>query len=355
MYGRKKFARKATTGRTGGNFGRLLGALRLPMVSKFKPKGTVARRLNRREIKMADDYYNLNTWEGIGRDGSGDGTGGFINHVLGGVLKTTTYVTGLLASSGSSMAPRITILSRKVEFMPNCLTNVESGTTALTRIGNLIQPRFLTIKGVVNAAQTNDLTDGETIRPEYVDNMDTVVAIARFIRTSVKVFVIRDKSMNEKGYVEFTDVFQRPTSVPGDGADNNPFLWNRKVDTMGRYQIIKEVEFQLDADDPQKSFTWSIPMGGVAIRYNGSVGGPTLFNNGALENATASGFDMTTTPATTYVQGQAAKYSVESQSMTNGCYILAVTHCGKGAAIGSQGTNYLSPSIIFSSRLTFED
>ena len=46
-------------------------------------------------------------------------------------------------------------------FAPNCLTNIGAGNTANTRVGNLIQPRFITIRGVLEASKSNGIVTGK--------------------------------------------------------------------------------------------------------------------------------------------------------------------------------------------------
>lgn len=313
----------------------------------------ITRRLNRKEIKYDDDYYKLNAWQQYNQEASGNASG-FVNYVLGGMVSSapdTNFIVGWAGGLGTSATVNVV----KQEMMPNCLTNIDSGTTANRRIGNMVQPRYLTLKCVLNAALTNNLDDPETLgKSEEILDVNTV--IERFCRTSVKVFIIRDKSMNEKGYVSFNDVFDAPTGA-STGAGNNPFLWNRKIDTISRYQILKEREFQLDADDPQSSFTWVIPLKGVPIRFNGSSSATAMWSQVGPGGMSGTGIDTTGSSwpdgsMTTFKTGVAAQGSSDSQSMTNGIYILAVAHVGKKT--GGQG-NMMSPAITFSTRLTFED
>jgi len=347
MYGSRRFTRKSSSGRAIGRTGGSRGYTRTPMVSRFKPRGTVARRLNRREIKYDDDYFNLNSWVKNSNVGSGT-QGSFVDCVMGGVVETTLIDAAQLGYP-SGTGPLPTIRGKGVMYVPNCLTNINSGTTAMTRIGNMVQPRFITLKGVVCAGATNDLTDPETIEkmePEAI----VPTAVGRFVRTSVKIFIVRDKHMNEKGFVEFEDVFQKPIGVAGTDSANNKFLWNRKIDTLARYQMLKEVEYQLDADDPQKSFTWSIPLKGVAIRYNGAVTVKAL----GIDSGNVLDMGSRFQAGYTSVSAQSFAMSAESQSMTNGVYILAVSHTSRGPGASDAG-NYIGPSIVFSSRISFED
>ena len=163
------------------------------------------------------------------------------------------------------------VFAKDEQFAPNCLTNIDPGTTASTRIGNMVAPKFLTVKGVVCAATLADVGDAETT--DKLEAGSATKVTTRFVRTSVRIMIVRDKSMNEKGYVSYEDVFEPPmqTSMGGAGPESNPFLWNRKLNTLGRYEILKSGEFTLDQTDPQKSFTWLVPCGGIPIRFNGNV------------------------------------------------------------------------------------
>lgn len=338
MYGKRRYSKKSASSRAGG-------ATRYRRSSTYKKVGStytksrslVGQRLARREIKYDDDYYSLQRWSKSFVN-IATNTPGFVNWVLGGMITKTGSNVQVVVNSAGGGIPMQT-------YAPNCLTNIESGTTAYNRIGNLVQPRFITIKGVLSAASTNNPSDAETTFRDETGS-DPVTMVGRYMRTSVRIIVLRDKSMNEKGFVEFNDVFERPSLA---GAEN-PFLWNRKIDTIGRYQILKTMEYDLDQDDPQKTFTWTIPLNGVAIRFNGAATskavllGPT--NNPLMLNGSS------TPVANTSVWMDLASSS-DAQSMTNGVYLLAVAHCGFSAASSTE--NFVSPALTFSSRLTFED
>lgn len=313
----------------------------------------VAKRLSRREIKYDDDYFNLNAWEPASLNTTSL-SAGYMNWTLGGVISTSKGTASAVKYDGVDVSMLVVKADDKV-MMPNCLTNVTSGTSAKTRIGNLIAPRYITIKGVLNAARTNNANDAETTFKDSPGS-NPLTIIPRYLRTSVKMYIIRDKSMNEKGYVTYQDVFEVPdqaSSVIGGAAASNPFLWNRKVDVMSRYDIVKEFQFELDQDDPQVSFSQTIPLLGKTIRYNGSTqtqyAGGVNVGTGNVEN-----HGLAVWPAG-YLGATVRTISVgtEAQSMTNGIYILAVAHTGVLDTLNT--ANYISPTMVFSSRLTFED
>ena len=221
----------------------------------------------------------------------------------------------------------------------------------------MIQPGFITIRGVLEASKTNVVSDAETtINQEALG--ESAAAQARYIRTSVRVYIVRDKHMNEKGYVRYDDVFEPPdssaTSSPA-AAGLNPFLWNRKIDVINRYDIIKVLSFELDGDDPQKAFTTIVALKGKAIRFNGAAKGgvvvtgarsPLYDSSGSLYPSGGDGSNAF--EANVRLQG-----SSDVQSMTNGIYLLAVSHSCTVNSLSA--SNFTSPSLVFSSRLTFED
>lgn len=348
MYGKRKYSKGYASRRTSGTFGSRRRYALKKVVRRYVKK-RIAKRLSRREIKIDDDFFALRSWQKYNNGAAG--TTGYVNFVLGGIVsRSYTLEAGKIGDPNSG--GDFVVKGVHEAYSPNCLTNVDSGTTAKTRIGNMIQPRYLTLKGVIGAATTTDPLDPETLAKTEVG--DALKFIERYVRTSVKVFVIRDKSMNEKGFIEYSDVFESPTGEGGSGI-NAPFLWNRKIDTMSRYEILREQEYQLDADDPQKSFTWVVPLKGVAIRFNGASN--SVYNGvkegqyGTIVGSAPNGW--TVTPGVTPVTAVSIKFSTESQSMTNGVYVLAAAHCMNNN--GGNGDFYGSPSVVFSSRLTFED
>jgi len=349
-YGFKSRSKSAASAyrRRGGSYGgysKKFGAYK-KAGRKSAEQPFVAKRLSRREVKYDDDYFNLNKWEKTSTSPSGVAAG-YVNWVLGGVISTAKVLaTQVRDGMGGNL---VNVYTDDVTMMPNCLTNVETGTTAKTRIGNLIAPRYITIKGILSAARTLNPKDEETTFKDEPGS-DPMTFLLRYMRTSIKLFIVRDKSMNEKGYVTYNDVFETPAAAD---SMQNPFLWNRKVDSIGRYEILKEYKFELDQDDPQASFSYTIPLMGKTIRYNGAAStwqyegartvGADYINNVAFANGI--------TPSEASVR--TLKKSSETQSMTNGIYILAVAHTAVAGTLDR--AQYDSPTMIFSSRLTFED
>lgn len=208
-------------------------------------KSATTRRLNSKETKYDDDYFNLNAWQQYSQGTSTATVGSFTDWVLGGIVTTLNRrVASFQLANGTEGGY---VHANTYGMTPNCLTNIGSGTSAGTRIGNRVEPKYITIKGVATAALTTSTTDPETL--DKLEGGTTDTLIERYCRTTMRILIIRDKSMNEKGYVEFNDVFT-PALNGVNAMDNvsklNPYLWNRKVDTIGRYEILKESEFTMN-------------------------------------------------------------------------------------------------------------
>lgn len=284
----------------------------------------------KRETKYIDDHLNLAKWKQKTTPGA-TSLGGFTDWILGGtVTKTNRFIAGTSTATNVYAPMDVAV--------PNCLSGIGTGTTANTRIGDLVEPRFMTIKGVMTASTTTDLQDPETTdNTEAGTNQGTV--IERYCRTSIRVMIIRDRSMNEQGFVDFTDVFEG-----SGGGGENAFLWNRKIDTMGRYEILKQSEWTLDQDDPQKSFNWTIGLGGKQIRYNGAS---TAKYRTDMANP-QTGWTVGGDPTVGHIDLGAY---MNAQSMTNGIYILGVA-----TNLSNASTEEISsPGIMFTTRIGFYD
>lgn len=344
MYGKSYKNRRTNRGRTyraGGRTGRSMVKRAYAPKRTSYGRRTVTRSI-KRETKYMDDYYNLGQWQGKNINMTGTNGSGSQNWVLGGFMKNT----GLTVGRNNTLGTAGSVITQVNDAMPNCLTNIGSGTTANSRIGNVVEPRYISVKGVVCAATTNDVKDPETTFK--TDPGDTDVVVERYCRTSVRVMIVRDKSMNEQGFINFTDMFAAPAGY-SDG-DTDAFLWNRKIETMNRYEILKQGEWTLDQDDPQGSFNWTIGLGGKQIRYNGAVSGKwrNLPGNTGLWNWVPDATAAVPLEGSIVLQG----ISSDTQSMTNGIYILAVaTTVGNGPKMGQSG----SPSMMFSTRCGFYD
>lgn len=310
----------------------------------------------RRELKICDEYIVGNKWTpaGLG-DAEQRLDDKIINWVIGGKIgRELVPVARWGVVSGGTNELGLA----NVEYMANCLTNVQTGTTISSRIGNSIEGKWIRVKGVLSAAKIIAGANGD---PEVLNQLLAVpdptngeTGMLRYMRTSVKLYLVRDRSMNEYGYVRYTDVFEPPggSRGPNDPGAGVPFLWNKKMETGSRYEILKEMTIELDADDPQRSFEMSASLGGKSIRYNGAAG--YRFQPGIVSNP-ADGEIRDS--AGNLVQGRVAgvnlQGSKEEQSMTNGIYLLGCACVNQETIFAAKGVT--SPTLVVNSRMIFED
>ena len=114
------------------------------------------------------------------------------------------------------------------------------------------------------------------------------------------------------------------------------------------------LSFELDGDDPQKAFTTIVPLKGKAIRFNGAAQGGVVITGTKSPMYAGDGNLWPSAPDPNgYESNVRLQGSSEVQSMTNGIYLLAVSHSCTAASLSA--SNFTSPSLVFSSRLTFED
>lgn len=154
----------------------------------------------------------------------------------------------------------------------NMLAGVPQGTLASTRVGNKINVKYLkgamtfTAAGVSNVGgaqggETQALAGGTP--PEM-----------NYMRTSWRCVIVKDLQVNSAdAHIGWSDVF----GANGKTAGVHDEL---KVENMGRFRVLKETRFTLDAVNPQKTVPYLISGRSVgSVRYNGS-GSSALTNTG---------------------------------------------------------------------------
>lgn len=310
------------------------------------------------EKKYDDDYMDVGEWTRFVKAGVLNAAPS-VSFAFGGrIARLINQYAGVLIGQGTNPTDLNEGMIEAVSMYPNCLTNIESGTTSMTRVGSMVDPEWIRLKGVI-AASTILMTDGTDPETTFNNGAKAVPSAAdadyeptyRYMRTAIKLMIVRDKHMNEKGYVEYTDLFEPPigNGTTWGSADNQPYLWNRKVDTLDRYEVLREITYNLDQDDPQCQFDEIISLKGYPIRFNGATTtqikhsphlGLLKLNNG------------TTLPA----QAMAGVYSSdETQSMTNGIYLIGVSMSQSTNTAVPTNSNSFSPKLSVSVRTCFTD
>lgn len=135
----------------------------------------------------------------------------------------------------------------------NVLSSVSQGTTATERIGNVVALQSLRCAFVLEAARVS--YPGEV-------SPDTV-----YLRTAIRLAVVRDLQVNNSlNYIQYSDVFQNTGASP---TSEIMVSAPRNIANMGRFQVLYDQTYNLDADDPQLSFIKTINLGDKHLRYNG--------------------------------------------------------------------------------------
>lgn len=170
----------------------------------------------------------------------------------------------------------------------NSLTNVKTGTDETNRIGQRVKVRKIDLKGIVVAGVKEweggypnmniwkGMGEDGEMKVGFHDK-STGWPWKRFVRTRVRVVVVRDKSWNDKGWVSWGDVFEK--------KENSTILdWMTRIDRMNRYEILHDEVFEVDADDPQMCFDRTIQVREGTINYGGEAWGYGVFDNEFMMN-----------------------------------------------------------------------
>lgn len=138
-----------------------------------------------------------------------------------------------------------------------------TGTDARSRIGNKLKPNY--IKGAftftaagVNASTTQQQGGEIAVVPS------AVTSAANYLRTTFRFMIVKDMQVNSTDtQVTWAQVMDTTNLQAGVHSELN-------VDNMGRFIVLEDKIFTLDADTPQKTIPWQISGSRVGqVRYNG--------------------------------------------------------------------------------------
>lgn len=147
-----------------------------------------------------------------------------------------------------------------------------TGTDARTRIGNKIKPRYIkgafTFTAAVTYANQTKVQSGE----QYVH--DAVNQNLVYMRTTYRMLLVKDLQVNSAdAQVTWSQVMDTTNFQAGVHSELN-------VDNMGRFIILEDKMFTVDAQNPQKT---------VQFMVNGSKTGPVRYNGPAVNALTDKG------------------------------------------------------------------
>ena len=141
------------------------------------------------------------------------------------------------------------------------MKGLATGTTARTRIGNKVRVNY--VKGAFT------FTAGAVDTGLGVNNGEIMVGLpgissVGYLRTTLRFAIVKDMQVNSTDtQVTWQQVFDTSNSQAGVHSELN-------VDNMGRFIILEDRIFTLDADTPQKTCPFQITGSKLgSIRYNG--------------------------------------------------------------------------------------
>jgi len=241
MYGKRRFAKKPTTSRSSYR------PRTRPTYALKKVGNTFARSVEKKYFDKT--YQSTSTEQLTGQTVPLNNNGvTYISNVWGDYSFGTTAT---LAGTTSN----------------NMLKGVPTGTTARTRIGNKVKVNYIkgaftfTAATVSNGGQLADTQSGETV-VEYEGSEKKM-----YLRTTYRMVVVKDLQVNSADTeIKWAQVFDTNGLQAGVHSELN-------VDNMGRFIVLQDKIFTVDADSPQKTCPYMIsgPRAG-SVRYNGPSG-----------------------------------------------------------------------------------
>jgi len=215
--------------------------------SAIKPRFATVGFSRNVEKKYFDKTYQANHSESqTGGTASGKSSGmTYISNTWG------TYSFG---ASGSS-----------VVTSNDMFKGLATGTTARTRIGNKIKVKYVKGAFTFTAAVLGDGTTAQKAQGgETLAALPSLTAAQSYLRTTYRMVIVKDMQVNSGDpQVTWAQVFDTTNLQAGVHSELN-------VDNMGRFLVLEDKVFTLDAETPQKTCTYNIGGNTLgSVRYNG--------------------------------------------------------------------------------------
>ena len=137
---------------------------------------------------------------------------------------------------------------------------LDTGTTARTRIGNKIKPIYYKGAFTFNAAMVSP-----SAQDQGGEVFASSTAVGNYLRTTYRMAIVKDLQVNSSdAQVKWSQVFDtNSTTAAGVHSELN-------VDNMGRFIVLEDKVFTLDAESPQKTVPFMVSGSKVgSVRYNG--------------------------------------------------------------------------------------
>lgn len=155
----------------------------------------------------------------------------------------------------------------QVTISNDMLKDVNTGATATTRIGNKIKVEY--IKGAFTftaaALSYSGSEPGADQGGEQAPQYGVTTNVAPYLRTTYRFVIVKDMQVNSTDtHIMWDHVFENETT---SGVHSE-----LKVENMGRFIVLQDKTFTVDADDPQKTLPFKISGRSIgSVRYNGST------------------------------------------------------------------------------------
>lgn len=149
------------------------------------------------------------------------------------------------------------------------LRGVSQGTTVNQRIGNKITVKYVKGNITMQANQiinyTNNAANAQNGESRTnVPGSDGTGVLDQYLRTTYRLVIVKDLQINSTATsCAWNDVFETSDSSGTGGVHSE-----LKIASMGRYRILSDKLYNLDADDPQKTVPFMLRNVGP-VRYNG--------------------------------------------------------------------------------------
>jgi hypothetical protein len=202
-------------------------------------------------------YFDM-SWQGDVFEKDVGNTGNVANN--GWMFNSTTWKNYPFLSSTAGAANYSNDLNK----------GVPSGATAQTRIGNVVKPIYykgaMTFSAAEVIADTTKSQNGES----YVDLATTPTR--SYLRTTFRMVIVKDTQVNSiDNHLPWDTVFG-PVSRGLGSVGVNGLHSELSIANMGRFFILEDRYFTLDADTPQKTIPWMVSGSKVGnVRYNGDA------------------------------------------------------------------------------------
>lgn len=153
-------------------------------------------------------------------------------------------------------------LAAPVAISNDMFKGLATGTDARSRIGNKLKPNYLKGAFTFTAAAVNTSTTKTQGGEALV--VPTGNQGFNYLRTTYRFMIVKDLQVNSTDtQVTWAQVMDTTNLQAGVHSELN-------VDNMGRFIVLEDKVFTVDADSPQKTCPWQISGSRVGqVRYNG--------------------------------------------------------------------------------------